>query len=238
MIHPMSRLFSIGDLHISKSNDKPMNVFGSNWDNHVQRICDSWAEIVKPEDLVLIPGDISWAMRLDEALWDLEDIVRLPGKKVFIKGNHDYWWTSVSKLRQAFESTPNMYFIQNDSIVLNGIAIAGSRGWTCPQSAGFTTADKKIYNRELVRLELSLKSVPSGIPIVAMLHFPPMAENHAPTGFTELLERYGVKTVVYGHLHGKRSFAVAFEGEKTGIRYKLCSADYIDFSPILIDDLC
>lgn len=233
----MSRFFAIGDLHISKTNDKPMDVFGEVWTDHVERICSFWREAVRDEDIVLIPGDISWAMRLENAVKDLEDIIALPGKKVFTRGNHDYWWASISKIRQAFSDYPEIHFIQNDCVTLGGFAIAGSRGWTCPQSAGFSKDDEKLYNRELKRLELSLQRAgETGLPIIAMLHFPPMAENHAPSGFTELFERFGVKKAIYGHLHGRNSFRQAFEGEMNGVEYRLCSCDYIGFTPILISE--
>lgn len=149
------KLFAIGDLHLSHSSNKPMSVFGPNWDNHAERIAAAWRERVSDEDAVLIPGDISWAMQLDEARPDIEYIAALPGKKVIMRGNHDYWWGSISKVRDMLPCC--MYALQNDTVELGSVTIAGSRGWICPGSSGFDPeTDKKIYDREVIRLQLSL----------------------------------------------------------------------------------
>lgn len=229
------RLFAIGDLHLSHSSDKPMSVFGPNWENHAQRIRQAWCERVRPEDAVLIPGDISWAMQLSEAGPDLEYIGSLPGLKVLMRGNHDYWWNSLAKVRSALPE--GVYALQNDIVELEGAVIAGSRGWMCPGSAGFDGEhDRKIYDREVMRLELSLSRAPKGARIIGMLHYPPFNEKRQPSGFTELFEKYGAETVVYGHLHG-RSCRNAFEGVRNGVEYLLCSADYLDFTPKLITEI-
>jgi len=229
------RLFAIGDLHLSHSSDKPMHVFGPNWENHAQRIRQTWCERVRPGDAVLIPGDISWAMQLSEAGPDLEYIGSLPGLKVIMRGNHDYWWNSLAKVRSALPE--GVYALQNDIVELEGAVIAGSRGWMCPGSAGFDGEhDQKIYDREVMRLELSLSRAPKGARIIGMLHYPPFNEKRQPSGFTELFEKYGAETVVYGHLHG-RSCRNAFEGVRNGVEYLLCSADYLDFTPKLITEI-
>lgn len=229
------RIFAIGDLHLSLSSDKPMDVFGSNWDNHGERIAEAWKEAVEPGDLVLIPGDISWAMQLKDAAPDIDFVGALPGRKVIMRGNHDYWWNSVSKVRSILPK--DMWALQNDAVELENVVIAGSRGWMCPGSAGFDVSeDKHIYEREVLRLELSLSKAAKDKPVIAMLHYPPFNEKRLPSGFTELFERYGVKTVVYGHLHGK-SCKNAFEGERNGVEYILCSADHLDFKPKLIAEI-
>jgi len=229
------RIFAIGDLHLSLSSDKPMDVFGSNWDNHSERVAQAWKDAVEPNDLVLIPGDISWAMQLKDAEADIRFIGDLPGRKVIMRGNHDYWWNSVSKVRSILPK--DMWALQNDAVELENVVIAGSRGWMCPGSAGFDgEEDKRIYEREVLRLELSLSKAEKGKPVIGMLHYPPFNERRQPSGFTELFEKYGVKTVVYGHLHGK-SCRNAFEGERNGVEYILCSADHLEFNPKLIAEI-
>ncbi len=226
------KVFAIGDLHLSLNSDKPMDVFGPQWDHHAQRIAESWKETVSEEDLVLVPGDISWAMHLKNAAADLKYIGDLPGKKVILRGNHDYWWDSLAKVRNALPA--GVYALQNDAVVIGGVAIAGSRGWTCPGSQNFDPAtDQRIYERELIRLELSLKKAAGKGAMICMLHYPPFNESRASSGFTELFERYGANLVVYGHLHGK-SCKSAFEGVRNGVQYVLCSADHLEFRPKLI----
>ncbi len=229
------RVFALADLHLSGSVDKPMDVFGPAWDNHLARICTAWLESVGEEDLVLIPGDISWAMRLQEAETDLRTIAALPGKKLILRGNHDYWWNSLSKVRAALPE--GMYALQNDAFAFGDVAVVGSRGWVCPESAGFDDAeDRSIYEREVLRLGLSLSHAPKDKFLVCMMHYPPFNERRNPSGFTELFEQYGVKRVVYGHLHGK-ACRNAFEGERNGVEYTLCSADHLEFKPKLILEL-
>lgn len=222
------KVFAIGDLHLEGGNDKPMDVFGAQWNQHFQRIEAAWRQNIGSEDLVLLPGDISWAMKLERAQADLESIARLPGQKILLRGNHDYWWTSISKLRALL--TPGMYAIQNDSLTVNGVTVVGSRGWLCPGSSGWTQEDERIYEREVQRLRLSLEHGADGALLVGMMHFPPFNERRQPSGFTQLFEKFGVKNVVYGHLHG-RACRNAFEGGLNGVCYHLCSCDHIGFSP-------
>ena len=226
------RIFAIGDLHLPGNAQKPMDVFGDRWERHFERVCDAWQALVSPSDTVLIPGDISWALKLEDAAEDLNAIARLNGQKVLLRGNHDYWWSSLSKVRGLLPR--GMHALQNDALTLDGAAFAGSRGWTLPQSAAYSAAeDEKIYSRELMRLELSLKNAPKGMPLIGMLHFPPFSERRAPGAFCGLFEAYGASEVVYGHLHGK-ACKNAFEGAHNGVNYTLCSADHLDFSPKLI----
>ncbi|MEL7609008.1 MAG: metallophosphoesterase [Bacillota bacterium] len=222
------KVFAIGDLHLPGGEDKPMDVFGGHWDGHFDRIRDAWEQSVGEEDVVLLPGDTSWAMKLDAAMGDLDAIAALKGTKIITRGNHDYWWTSLSKLRARLHKS--MVALQNDSHVIGGVCFAGSRGWACPGSTGFGAHDQAIYERELARTRLSLQSAPDGVPIIAALHFPPVNERHQPSGFTELFREFKVKTVVYGHLHG-RACKNAFEGLRDGVEYHLCSSDYLGFKP-------
>ena len=225
------KIFALGDIHLSQSVDKPMDVFGKKWDNHFERIRDAWQGTVADEDIVLVPGDISWAMSLKDAAADLEALGGLNGYKLIMRGNHDYWWSSLSKVRAMLPD--KTFALQNDSFTMGGVSFAGSRGWVCPGSAGFSEAeDRRIYERELVRLELSLSRA-KGKPLIGMLHYPPFNEKRAPSGFTNLFERFGAAQVIYGHLHDK-ACKNAFEGERNGVVYTLCSADHLDFAPRLI----
>lgn len=225
------KVYAIGDLHLSLNSNKPMDVFGEKWKGHFERICEAWNAFVLPEDIVLLPGDLSWAMRMNEAMEDVAAVAALPGRKVLLRGNHDYWWTSITQLRARLPE--NMYALQNDALLLDGVAIAGTRGWLCPGGASFATDDQKIYEREAIRLELSLKNMPDAPHRIGMLHYPPCNERREPSLFTALFTRYGVQRVVYGHLHGAACRS-AFEGERDGVEYALCSADYLDFRPRLL----
>lgn len=222
-------IYALSDPHLSGAHPKTMEIFGGHWQDHDKRICYNWQMQVDPEDYVLLPGDISWAMTLADAQVDLDMIGALPGRKVLLRGNHDYWWSSISQVRGALPS--GMYALQNDCLLLGERVLCGTRGWTCPSSQEFSDQDRKIYLREVQRLELSLKEgARHGLPILVMLHYPPFNERQQPSGFTDLIEAYGVDTVIYGHLHGP-SLKSAFEGELRGVRYHLVSCDYLDFSP-------
>ena len=231
------KLFAIADLHLDGGAGKPMDVFGANWDSHEARIFSSWLETVGEEDTVLVPGDISWAMHFRDALPDLEALHGLPGKKVLLRGNHDYWWSSLTQMRSRLPE--DIALIQNDALDIGPFIVCGSRGWTLPCDSEFSAADRKIYERELIRLELSLAAAErlkgrSGKPIIAMMHFPPLMRDGRPTGFSELLERYGAAACLYGHLHGAPAWEAGFRGEMNGVLYALVSADAVDFSPMQV----
>ena len=228
-------IFAIGDLHLSGSGAKPMDVFGRQWENHFDQIRNNWLELVTPADYVLIPGDISWAMQFEEAKIDLQSIAALPGIKILLRGNHDYWWSSVSKLRSYLPA--DMFALQNDSIALPGLAICGTRGWDFPtEMYPLEPQDDKIYRRELIRLELTLENAKRhNLPILTMTHFPPLLSDCRNTAFTALLEQYGVKLCVYGHLHGI-GIHNGFTGEHNGVAYRLVSCDAIGFTPVKIWD--
>ena len=198
------RVFAIGDLHLPGEQDKPMDIFGANWEGHWGKIMKNWLKSVTQQDIVLIPGDISWAMTLEEALPDLDGIGALPGTKILIKGNHDYWWSSISRVRdQTHES---IYPLQNDSFNPKDaprLAFCGTRGWITPGTRGFTDHDEKIFNRELNRLKLSLDSALGAEEIIVMLHFPPFDDKGRENEICHLIRQYPVKHVVFGHLHGE-----------------------------------
>ncbi len=223
------RLFAIADLHLPGGQDKPMDVFGSQWDGHFEKIAADWRERVSEEDLVLLPGDLSWALSFEDALPDLSAVFALPGKKALLRGNHDYWWPSVSRLRAAVPE--NVFVLQNDALDFPDFVVAGSRGWVIPRPGSKGGQDEKLYKRELVRLELSLKharAVAPDKPLLAMLHYPPTQEEGRESGFTELLEAYGARACFYGHLHGA-SLKEAFNGEMGGVLYRNVSSDGLGF---------
>lgn len=226
-------LFGLADLHLSLSGAKPMHIFGDNWQDHASRMAAAWDATVGVDDVVLCPGDLSWGMRLAEAQIDLNWIAARPGNKVLGRGNHDYWWGSITKVRAAL--APGCLALQNDALRIGDVVFAGSRLWALPGSAEFGLDDDKIFKRELGRLELSL-AMAAGLahgqlPIVAAVHFPPATADGTATGYTELFERFGVRLCVYGHLHGAASHRTAIEGEHRGVRYALVASDYVGFAP-------
>lgn len=225
-------LYAISDLHLDLNGDKPMDVFGQNWFQHDKKIRDNWVKKVKDEDTVLIAGDISWSMKIEDGMNDLQWIHNLPGRKIMVKGNHDYWWVSITKLNNLYE---DMKFIQNNFFVYEDYAICGTRGWICPGGENFKVHDEKIYTRELARLRMSLDAaVKEGFEkFIVMIHYPPMNEKLVESGFVEIFKEYNIEKVVYGHLHGP-SLTKALNGEKDGIEYILTSGDYLDFNPIKI----
>ena len=224
------RVFAIGDLHLPGGDLKPMDVFGPHWENHFERISESWRRCVADEDLVLIPGDISWAMQLADAVSDLRSIAQLPGTILILRGNHDYWWSSLTQLRCCLPE--RMHAVQNDAYDAGALVICGTRGWTIP-GAGASAQDEKLYKREELRLHMSLdaaKKLANGRPILAMMHYPPLLPEHRATGtaFTRLLTEYGVTRCVYGHLHSQ-SVQRGLHGLYDGVRYDLVSCDALGF---------
>jgi predicted phosphohydrolase len=226
----MPHVYAIGDPHLSLSvPNKAMDVFGARWKDHAERIREAWQDTVDDGDLVLVPGDVSWAMYLSDAKADLAFLGALRGTKLLLRGNHDYWWQSVTQVRAALPQ--GMYALQNDVFRFGGLAVCGTRGWTVPESARFKeSADRKLYERELLRLDLSLKALPEGVRAIGMLHFPPFSENGEPSAFAHKFAAAGVTDVVYGHLHGA-AHRYLFNGEKDGVVYHAVPADYLDFIP-------
>lgn len=226
------RLFAIGDLHMPGGEDKPMDVFGENWTDHVAQIFTHWRELVSEGDVVLIPGDVSWAMQLDAAVPDLQAIGALPGRKLLCKGNHDYWWSTLSKVRRVLPE--GMEVIQHTAVDIGAAVVTGTRGWSFPtEGEAFSAEDERVLQRELIRLELGLQAAvrtAQGRPIVVMLHYPPLYDQQRDTLYTRLLAKYPVHTVVYGHLHGQAIHA-GFRGIHEGVRYMLVSSDSLRFAP-------
>lgn len=227
------RVLALADPHLSRSDAKPMGIFGPAWNEHPSRFFEGWREVVRDDDLVLVPGDLSWAMRLDDALLDLNDIADLPGRTVILRGNHDYWWPSIGKLRRALP--PSMQAIQNDALRIGDVVIAGTRGWTCPGTYEFSEQDEKIYRRELGRLDLSLERAAtlrqSGDAVVVMLHFPPTNPRLEPSGFTERIEAFAPDVLVFGHVHGGRDVVLP---EVPGVDVRFVAADAVDFRPQVV----
>lgn len=224
-------IYSISDLHLSLSTNKPMNVFGENWEDHHLKIKEHWLSLVKEDDVVLIPGDVSWALKLEEALEDLRFLEELPGTKIFVKGNHDLWWSSLKKINAI--GFKKMIFLQNNSFSHQGISYCGTRGWSIPEDGVLAPEDQKIYARELGRLELSLKEA-SEKKIIALLHFPPFSRKGEPSEFVALLKRYGVEFCVYGHIHNQFDHREFLDGTHEGIAFRLVSCDYLQFELINI----
>ena len=229
------RLFAIADPHLPGAQAKTMDVFGPRWAGHPQAFFDGWRATVGEDDLVLVPGDISWAMRFEEALVDLEALADLPGRKVLLRGNHDYWWPSISRLRRALPG--GMWALQNDAVAIDGVVVAGTRGWVCPGSHGFTEQDLKIYQREVERLRLSLEHAAKleGGYRVVMLHFPPTNSRLEPNELTRLIEEYAPDALVFGHVHGDEPDGILTRLDDVAVHF--VAADALGFRPRLVADL-
>lgn len=225
-------IWAIGDLHLDYKKEKPMDVFGKAWKNHEEKIFEAWRERVAPDDTVLVVGDTSWALKLEEGKKDLDRIDDLPGRKILIKGNHDYWWSSLNKLNELGLETVD--FLHNTGMVVGNVAICGSRGWTDIDAGSVDEQDEKIYKRELNRLKLSIDAMEKEAEEkeishrIAMLHYPPFSSKGEPNDFADILKEAKIDLCVYGHLHSYgHKFVV--EGEFDGVRYQCVSSDYIGF---------
>lgn len=232
-------LFAISDLHLSFGTNKPMDIFDTKWENHYEKIKENWLKNITAEDTVLLPGDFSWGTYLEDSFHDFSYLNELPGRKILLKGNHDYWWTTLNKLNKFIKENnfSNIEFLHNNTFIYKDYIICGTRGWTVPSGLGTIEEDKKIYNRELIRLELSLKETQQyqENKIIVCLHFPPIRSKGESTEILDLMKKYNVKMCIYGHLHGN-SIYDAKEGNYDNIDYKLVSCEYIDFNPIKILD--
>lgn len=227
------RLFAIADPHLSRADPKPMTIFGPGWEGHPDAFFNGWRSVVSDDDLVLVPGDLSWAMRFEDALLDLRDIADLPGRKVLLRGNHDYWWPSITRLRRDLPK--GMLAVQNDAVEVEGVVVAGTRGWICPGSRTFTDQDEKIYRREVERLRLSLAAADrlQGRYRVVMLHFPPTNARLEPSEFTELVTEWAPDALVFGHVHGESEGVLE---SLDGIDVHFVAADALGFVPRLVRD--
>lgn len=231
------RIFAISDLHLSFEVDKPMDIFGQSWTDHPRRIRECWCDLVTDDDVILIPGDISWAMRMEEAGKDFAFVDELPGTKVIIKGNHDYWWASLSKVKKFVPKS--IIPLQNTAISFGRIGIAGSRLWIDPDLnlEKATPQDKKIWERELVRLKQSLDALPKGLDTrIIMTHYPPISLDGVPGKAIEVAAQYGCDIWVFGHMHLGSLDYEGFNRTIDDTRYEFVSADYLGFCPKLILD--
>lgn len=230
-------LYTIADLHLPLGKNKPMDIFGKAWQGYVERLEYNWQRKIKSEDTVVLPGDFSWATYLEESEKDFEFLNRLNGKKILLKGNHDYWWTTMSKLNKFIEDKgfDGISFMQNNCFMYENIAMCGTRGWLHPAWDNFNSEDKKIFDREVLRLELSLKSVKEYDDIYVFTHYPPMSVEREENDFIKMMKSYGVSKCFYGHLHSAahRNAVNDIEG---GIEYRLVSGDYLQFDPLLIKE--
>ena len=233
-------IYTIGDLHLSFANPKPMDIFGNNWENHEEKIKHDWINKVKEEDTVIIPGDFSWATYIEDAYLDFKYLNELPGKKIPLKGNHDYWWSTITSMKAFLEKNKfnTIDFLYNNAIEVEDKVFVGTRGWTFLDSEN----SSKMINRENQRLEISIKSAigkyGNNKEIIAFFHYPPLVNssllqnNHLE--FYKTLRAYGITRCYYGHLHGK-SHADAVVGEVGRIRFSLVSADYLNFKLLKIN---
>ncbi len=230
-------LYTIGDLHLSLGCDKPMDIF-KGWTNYLERLEANWNSIITDEDTVVLLGDHSWALKLEDAYKDLEFIhSRLNGKKILVKGNHDLWWSTMNKLNNYIRSNgfTSISFLFNNAFLVDGIAVCGTRGWIRENGE---QPDLKVLNREAGRLEMSLKeAVKLGGEPVAFIHYPPVYRAEENVYITDVLQKYGVKRCYYAHLHGG-SIKGALNGVHNGIEYTLVSADGVDFTPVKINREC
>ena len=229
-------IWVIADLHLSFGEDKPMDIFGNNWENHDRKIKSDWISKVNENDLVILPGDFSWSMYLKDTIKDFAFINNLPGKKILLKGNHDYWWTTVTKMRNFIESQgfKNIDFLYNNSYEYENTIIAGTKGW------GLTADefDEKHVKREMIRLELSItdgiEKYGEDKEIIVCMHYPPTTKN-GEMNFINIMKKYNVKKCFYGHLHS-HAINDAVEGDYFGVDLKLVSCDGLDFKLLKVKD--
>lgn len=222
------KIFAIADLHFDHKKEKPMDVFGDNWENHEEKIIENWVNTVSNEDLVLIPGDISWALRLDDALEDFLKIENLPGIKIIGKGNHDYWWSTSTKLDNLGLKT--IKFLKNNFYKFNDVVIFGTRGWDTMEEHSKEVSNEKIFLRELNRLKISIESAKrESAKIIVMLHYPPFNSDGLPNEFFNLMKSYNTDICIYGHLHGTEGHKNVREGLIDNMIVHCVSSDYMDF---------
>lgn len=226
-------LYAIGDLHLSLGADKPMDVFGGAWEGYVDKLRESLSHL-KPEDTLLLLGDTSWGMSLAQAKADFDFLRQVPGRKILLKGNHDYWWDTVGKMTRFLGEmgTSDFAFLHNNCVLFGDTALCGTRGWFFEEDRPGDAQNQKIFRRELMRLEASLRAgAESGAKyLLCALHYPPLYEGYRCAPILELLRKYGVRRCLYGHLHGP-GILKAFQGREYGVEFTLLSADAVDFCP-------
>ena len=224
-------IYTIGDLHLSLGCEKPMDIFPG-WQGYMEKLEHHWNTLVHLEDTVVLAGDTSWAMKLEDTAADFSFLQRLPGQKLLLKGNHDYWWTTVKKMERFLQEKgfDSLHILHNNSILAEGLAVCGTRSWMFDVGEPH---DEKVMNRELGRLRASLEAAPEGAERVAFLHYPPVYPNANAQQVIDLLKEYNVKRCFYGHLHGN-AIRFAVQGMVDGIEYRLISADALAFCPYKI----
>ena len=248
-------IYAIGDLHLSYSENKPMNIFGNNWEEHELKIKENWIKKVKQDDLVILPGDFSWSMKLEDTKKDFEYLNNLPGKKILIKGNHDYWWQTLKSMEEFIENNKfkNIQFLNNNAFIYENSIIVGTRGWSFTDSEN----SEKMHKRETARLEnsilqginmaelkndedsnnIEIKNSIKDYRIICVMHYPPitktMVENGGKSQYIDIMKKYNIQKCIYGHLHGK-AHSEAVEGIIDDVQLQLVSSDYIKFDPVLI----
>ena len=227
-------LYTIGDLHLSLGKEKPMDIFGSHWANHAQKLQDGFSTLSE-DDVTVLCGDLSWAMGLEESAQDFQFIDALPGKKIILKGNHDYWWTTAAKTKRFFaeHGIETIEILNNNCFTYGELALCGTRGWFYEEEKN-GEHDKKIMRREIMRLEASLKAAGEKEKLV-FLHYPPIYMNYRCEEILALLKEHHVSLCCYGHIHGK-GCRNAFNGLHDGTLFKLVSADFVDFTPVKLLD--
>lgn len=225
-------LYAIGDLHLCLGASKPMDVFGGAWVGYLEKLKEGLS-VISHEDTTVLLGDLSWSLDLENAQADFAWIDQIPGRKIILKGNHDYWWSTASKFYKFCENNgfSNQWILNNNHYEYNGYAICGTRGWFFEEQRS-DTHDEKVFKRELIRLEASLKSA-GDLPKLVFLHYPPRYKGYTCDEILELLHRYKVRQCFYGHLHGA-SHGLAMEGQWDGVEYRLLSADRLNFKPYRI----
>lgn len=236
-------IYAIGDLHLSYSTNKPMDIFGEEWKNYEERLKENWINKIKQDDLVILPGDFSWAMKLEDTKKDFEYLNSLPGNKILSKGNHDYWWKTIKSMQEFIEKCnfKNIEFLNNNAYIYENNIIIGARGWAFTESEN----SQKMHNRETLRLENSIQyalNLLNGKNIenyktICVMHYPPitkqMLEKNIQSEYINIMKKYNIQTCIYGHLHGK-SHSEAVEGIIEGVNLQLVSSDYLKFDPILL----
>lgn len=226
-------LYAIADLHLSLGTNKPMDIFGG-WNNYINRLKSNWINTIKNNDTVVVAGDISWAMKLEQTFNDFAFIENLPGKKIFLKGNHDYWWTTRKKIEEYLKKNNfnSISILFNSAEIVDNFAICGTRGWSYDCSS---KEDIKILNREVGRLTFSIEQAKKfNREIIAFLHYPPVFSGYECKEILNVLQKYNVKKCYYGHLHGEKIESKAIIGNYKGINFNMISCDQINFTPVLV----
>lgn len=225
-------LYAIGDLHLSLGTDKPMDIFGGAWVGYMEKLREGMS-VIREEDTTVLLGDLSWALGLDSAKEDFAWIDQIPGKKIILKGNHDYWWSTAAKFYKFCQEQgfSNQLILNNNHYEYDGFAICGTRGWFFEEERS-SDHDGKVFRRELIRLEASLKSA-GDLPKIVFLHYPPRYRGYECTEILDLLKKYEVRQCFYGHLHGA-SHGLAMEGLWDGVEFRLVSADRLNFRPFKV----